>query len=260
MSLGLAPGLIRRFLAMSADDQRSLLADLSPAVLLSLDADFEVWANDGQRYPPGEGWRVWLMLAGRGYGKTRAGAEWVHGLARNRGVRIALVGASIDEARSIMVEGASGIMSVARSRHVTVKWEPSVKRLTWPNGSVAELYSGDHADGLRGPEHGFAWCDELAKWRQADAAWRNLQMGLRAGARPRALVTTTPRPMALLTELQRDRWTIATGGKTKDNVNLPEHFIEVMMATYGGTRIGRQELDGEMMGEVEGSLFPRGLI
>ena len=158
MSLGLAPGLIRRFLAMSADDQRSLLADLSPAVLLSLDADFEVWANDGQRYPPGEGWRVWLMMAGRGYGKTRAGAEWVHGLARNRGVRIALVGASIDEARSIMVEGASGIMSVARSRRVTVKWEPSVKRLTWPNGSVAELYSGDHADGLRGPEHGFAWC------------------------------------------------------------------------------------------------------
>ena len=158
MSLGLAPGLIRRFLAMSAEDQRSLLADLSPAVLLSLDADFEVWANDGQRYPPGEGWRVWLMMAGRGYGKTRAGAEWVHGLARNRAVRIALVGASIDEARSIMVEGASGIMSVARSRHVTVKWEPSVKRLTWPNGSVAELYSGDHADGLRGPEHGFAWC------------------------------------------------------------------------------------------------------
>lgn len=158
MSLGLPPLLMRRFLAMDADDQRALLGDLSPAVLLSLDADFEIWANAGQRAPPGEGWRVWLMMAGRGYGKTRAGAEWVHGLARGRSVRIALVGASIDEARSIMVEGASGILSVARSRHVTMKWEPSVKRLTWPNGSVAELYSGDSAEGLRGPEHGFAWC------------------------------------------------------------------------------------------------------
>ena len=158
MSLGLPPLLMRRFLAMDPDDQRALLAELSPAVLLSLDADFEIWANDGQRTPPGEGWRVWLMMAGRGYGKTRAGAEWVHGLARGRAVRIALVGANIDEARSIMVEGASGIMSVARSSHVKVKWEPSVKRLTWPNGSVAELYSGDSAEGLRGPEHGFAWC------------------------------------------------------------------------------------------------------
>ena len=158
MSLGLAPVLIRRFLAMSADEQRDLIAELSPALLLALDADFEVWANDAQRTPPGEGWRVWLMMAGRGYGKTRAGAEWVHGLARSRSVRIALVGANIDEARSIMVEGASGILSVARSHHVRMRWEPSRKRLTWPNGSVAELYSGDHADGLRGPEHGFAWC------------------------------------------------------------------------------------------------------
>ena len=158
MSLGLPPLLMRRFVAMSADDQRALIAELSPAVLLALDADFEFWANEGQRAPPGEGWRVWLMMAGRGYGKTRAGAEWVHGLAKCRSVRIALVGANIDEARSIMVEGASGILSVARSRHVRMRWEPSRKRLTWPNGSVAELYSGDHADGLRGPEHGFAWC------------------------------------------------------------------------------------------------------
>ena len=215
MSLGLTPGLIRRFLAMSPDDQRALIAELSPVELLALDADFEVWANDGQRTPPGEGWRVWLMMAGRGFGKTRAGAEWVHGLAKSRSVRIALVGASIDEARSIMVEGAAGILSVTRSRRVKVRWEPSVKRLTWPNGSVAELFSGDHADGLRGPEHGFAWCDELAKWRQAEAAWHNLQLGLRAGARPRALVTTTPKVMELLTRLMGDPWTVTTGGRPR---------------------------------------------
>ena len=125
---------------------------------------------------------------------------------------------------------------------------------------AAQLYSGDHPDGLRGPEHHFAWCDELAKWRQAEAAWDNMQMGLRLGPRPRALVTTTPRVMPLLTRLRQDRWTIETGGRTGDNLNLPANFIEVMMATYGGTRLGRQELDGELMAEAEGSLFPRELI
>ena len=121
------------------------------------------------------------MMAGRGFGKTRAGAEWINGLARKRGLRMALVAASIDEARSVMVEGASGILAVARTHRLKVKWEPSLKQLTWPSGTTAHLYSGDHADGLRGPEHGFAWCDELAKWRQAEEAWHNLQFGLRAG-------------------------------------------------------------------------------
>ena len=146
------------------------------------------------------------MMAGRGFGKTRAGAEWISRLARKRSLRIALVAASLDEARSIMVEGSSGLLSVARAHRVRVIWEPSLRQLTWPSGTVAHLYSGDHADGLRGPEHSFAWCDELAKWRPADAAWMNLQMGLRLGRRPRALITTTPRPMRLL----RDRCGRAT--------------------------------------------------
>lgn len=249
-----------RFRLLSADKQRELIESLSAAELLELDADFELCAHDDQIPPETDGWRVWLMMAGRGFGKTRAGAEWINRLARSRGLRIALVAASIDEARSVMVEGASGLLAVARKHRVRLKWEPSLKRLTWPSGTVAELYSGDHADGLRGPEHGFAWCDELAKWRLAEEAWNNLQMGLRAGSRPRALVTTTPRPMRLLERLKADPWTVTTGGRTTDNVTLPRSFVDVMLATYGGTRVGRQELDGELIADVEGSLWPRELI
>jgi phage terminase large subunit-like protein len=139
-------------------------------------------------------------------------------------------------------------------------WEPSLGRLRWPNGSEARLFSGDHADGLRGPEHDFAWCDELAKWRQAEGAWNNLQFGLRRGARPRALVTTTPRPMRLLERIRDDQRSITTAGRTSDNINLDEKFIDVMTATYGGSSLGRQELDGELLTEVEGSLWPRELI
>lgn len=244
----------------TAEEQRDFLAKCDAQTILMLDAAFETWASDGQLPPANEGWRTWLMMAGRGFGKTRAGAEWVHRLAWSKPMRIALVAATIDEARAVMVEGVSGILSVARRHRHRVKWEPSRNRLTWPRGTVAQLFSGDNADGLRGPEHHVAWCDELAKWRQADAAWDNLQMGLRAGSRPRALVTTTPRPIGLLKRLLEDPRTIRTGGRTKDNVSLPANFVDVMTATYGGTRLGRQELDGELIADVEGSLWPRELI
>lgn len=248
------------FRSLPAGKQSRLIAGMTAAELLTFDAAFEIYAHDAQWPPEKDGWRLWLMMAGRGFGKTRAGAEWVHRLAGMRGQRIALVAASIDEARSVMVEGASGVLAVARKHRVTVKWEPSLKQLKWPTGSIAQLYSGDHADGLRGPEHGFAWCDELAKWRQAEEAWHNLQLGLRAGPRPRALVTTTPRPLRLLEELRNQQWTVTTGGRTTDNVVLPTSFIDVMMTTYGGTRLGRQELEGELIADVEGSLWPRALI
>ncbi len=175
------------------DRQREAITSLTPEHLLWLDADFETWAHRNQIPPSGEGWRVWLMMAGRGFGKTRAGAEWIHRLGSGKpGVRIALVGATISDARSIMVEGVSGLLAIARRYRKRVSWEPSLGRLRWHNGSEAQLFSGDNADGLRGPEHHFAWCDELAKWRQAEGTWDNLQFGLRGGTRPRALVTTTP--------------------------------------------------------------------
>jgi phage terminase large subunit-like protein len=229
--------------------------------MLDVDAEFERWVHDGQVEPTGKGWRTWLMLAGRGFGKTRAGAEWIEKIARSRpGVRIALVGATIDEARRVMVEGVSGVLSVARRRRHRVKWEPSLGRLRWPNGSEAQLFSGDNPDGLRGPEHDFAWCDELAKWGEPEAAWMNLQMGLRRGVRPRALVTTTPRPIDLLKRIRGAEWTVTTTGRTDENVNLSEGFVEMMIATYGGTRIGRQELDGELIEEIEGALWSRELM
>src|SRR5687768_1561333 len=146
------------FRSLSPRKQRKIITSMSAAELLELDADFELYADDGQQEPTyTDGWRVWLMLAGRGFGKTRAGAEWVNRLAQKRSQRIALVAASIDEARSVMVEGASGLLAVARKHRTKVKWEPSLKQITWTtSGSIGQLYSGDHADGLRGPEHGFA--------------------------------------------------------------------------------------------------------
>ena len=242
------------------EKQRAWLSQCAPTEALLIDAAFEAWHADGQLQPPDDGWRVWLMMAGRGFGKTRAGAEWIHKLAWQRKVRIALVGATIDEARRVMVEGPSGILSVARRQRHRLKWEPSLGQLTWPRGSVAQLFSGDNPDGLRGPEHAFAWCDELAKWRQPEAAWDNLQMGLRAGIRPRALVTTTPRPSQLLERIKAHARTVVSGSRTDRNINLPKEFIEAMIESYGGTRIGRQELDGELIADVEGALWTKEVI
>jgi phage terminase large subunit-like protein len=159
-----------------------------------------------------------------------------------------------------MVEGVSGLITVARRNRRRLSWEPSIGRLRWPNGSEAKLFSGDNADGLRGPEHDFAWADELAKWREAGEAWMNLQFGLRRGPRPRALATTTPRPMELLKRIKEERWTVTTHGRTSDNINLDEKVIEVLTATYGGSRIGAQELDGVLLEDVEGALWSRALI
>jgi len=146
------------FARMTPPQFRAWLARCTPRDLLMLDAAYELWAAEGQIEPRSQGWRTWLMMAGRGYGKTRAGAEWVHRLAMTGKRRIALVGATIDEARAIMVEGVSGVLSVARRHGVSLVWEPSLGRLTWPSGAVATLFSGEKADGLRGPEHDFAWC------------------------------------------------------------------------------------------------------
>ncbi len=245
---------------MTPEARRRFIAKCRPEDVLAWDAMFETWAAKGQIPPSSDGWRIWLLMAGRGFGKTRAGAEWIHGLAGYGCRRIALVAATIDEARAVMVEGSSGLLSVARRHRVRLKWEPSLNQLTWPQGSIAKLYSGDNPDGLRGPDHDFAWCDELAKWRKADATWSNLDMGLRRGIRPRALVTTTPRNIRLLDRLRKHPQAVETGGKTGDNASLPANFVEAMVETYGGSRLGRQELDGELLGEAEGSLFPRELL
>lgn len=253
--------LLERLIKADPEERRRLVLTMTPEQLVRFTGCFRLWAHDGQVPPEGDSWRVWLLMAGRGFGKTRAGAEWVHGIAASRaGLRIALVGASIGDARSIMVEGVSGLLNVARRQKRRIEWEPSLGRLRWPNRSEAQLFSGDNADGLRGPEHDLAWADELAKWREADAAWDNLQFGLRRGRRPRALVTTTPRPIPLLKRMISQPWTKLTGGRTSDNVNLDEKVLDFLTATYGGTRIGRQELDGELLEDVEGALWTREMI
>jgi phage terminase large subunit-like protein len=223
---------------------------------------FEEWgwqAHGGQVEPEGE-WRVWLIMAGRGFGKTRAGAEWVSARARaNPGARIALVGATLEDVVKVMIEGESGLKAAARTGEV-VRWRPSRGEVEFPSGATGFVYSGERPEKLRGPQHHFAWCDEIAKWRLADTAWDNLMLGLRLGEWPRAVVTTTPRPGRLLKRIRAMPGVEERGGRTAENLHLPSAYVGLVSELYGGTRLGRQELDGVLMEEAEGSLWPRALI
>jgi phage terminase large subunit-like protein len=222
-------------------------------------AEWGGWAHEGQSEPEGP-WLVWVLLAGRGFGKTRAGAEWVERFAQEQpGASIALVAASVDEARRVMVEGPSGLLGLPRLGAPPL-WEPSRRRLEWENGSLAFVYSGAHPEGLRGPEHHVAWCDELAKWRHPQESWDNLQLGLRCGERPRTLVTTTPRSLAALKAILGEAGAERTGGGTADNPFVSAAALAALERRLGGTRLGRQELEGELIEEPEGSLWPRDLI
>ena len=228
---------------------------------------FEEWAwqaHGGQSEPDRDGpnadWRVWLMMAGRGFGKTRAGAEWVSARARaTPDGRIALVGANLDDVLKVMIEGESGLQAVARSGE-EVRWRASRGLVEFSSGAVGYAFSGERPNKLRGPQHHFAWCDELAKWTHAEAAWNNLMLGLRLGPRPRAVITTTPQPIALLKRIIALDRTITTGGRTVDNVHVSDDYRDSMTAMYGGTRLGRQELDGRYVDQVEGALWSRDLI
>jgi len=217
------------------------------------------WAQAGQ-VPTQDDWRVWLLMAGRGFGKTRAGAEWVSEVARrNRDARIALVGATIDEVRRVMIEGASGLIAVARSTEA-VSWRRGSGELRFASGAMAYCYSAALPESLRGPEHDAAWCDEIGKWRHGVAAWDNLMMGLRRGTLPQVVVTTTPRNTPLVHKVMRLSGVTRTGGGSAANVHLPVAFLDGMAADYAGTRLERQEIDGELIAEVEGALWTPALI
>jgi len=251
---------------------RHFLGGLSEPVRRGLAEQWSWQAHGGQKAPPPP-WTIWVLMAGRGFGKTRAGAEWIWARAREvPRARIALVGGSRDDVVKVMVEGQSGLIATARHGE-QVEWKPSLNRLRLGDEAEAFVYSAEAPEGLRGPEHHFAWADELGKWgrpttfgragpgaKRAEAAWDNLMMGLRLGETPRCVVTTTPRPVALLKRILAMKGTAVTRGRTTENVHLPGAFIEHMRATYGGTRLATQELDGEMTSEVAGSLFPRALL
>lgn len=220
-------------------------------------ANWAFWRREDQAAPDGD-WHVWLLLAGRGFGKTRTGAEWVRAFAESTpGGRIALVGASLNEARQVMVEGESGLLAIAGPKMRPV-YESSLRRVTWPNGAVATLYSAAEPEGLRGPEHEAAWCDEIAKWQQAEMAWDNLMLTMRIGARPRVVATTTPRAVALVRRLMSEEGVAVTRGATEANRhNLSAPWLATMERLYAGTRTGRQELSGEMLEDIEGALWTR---
>ncbi|WP_246723570.1 terminase family protein [Rhizobium sp. ARZ01] len=212
--------------------------------------------HPAQEMPEGD-WRIWLLMGGRGSGKTRAGAEWVHETARTTAnLRIALVAETLGDAREVMIDGVSGICRIARDQRP--EFEASRRRLVWPNGSIAQVFSSEDPESLRGPQFHLAWCDELGKWRHAQETWDMLQFGLRLGERPQALVTTTPRPIPLLRSLTADRGTVLRRIRTTDNAgNLAAGFLEAMEERYGGTRLGRQELDGELISDREDALWNR---
>ncbi|MGN6690812.1 MAG: terminase large subunit domain-containing protein, partial [Sphingopyxis sp.] len=229
---------------MTAEELRNLLAGLNDAQKAELTRRWYGFEHDGQREPAGD-WRIWLIRAGRGFGKTRAGAEWVSQIARDwPDARIALVAATIADGQRVMIEGVSGLIAVKRA-HETVVWSASRRELLFESGAVATLYSAEAGEELRGPEHHFAWCDELAKWRRGAAVWDNLMMGLRLGDRPRVLVTTTPRVTAAMARVMAAPGKVETLGRTRDNPHLADNFVVAMLESYGGTRLGRQELDGE---------------
>lgn len=230
----------------------------------------QVWVLDSwhmqgraeQKPPEDTDWRNWLLIGGRGSGKTRAGAEWVHGLASagaRSDLRIALVAETLGDAREVMIDGISGIMRVARQRVPEV--EISRRRLVWPNGAIAQIFSSEDPESLRGPQFHYAWCDELAKWKHADETFDMLQFALRLGATPRQLVTTTPRPVPILKRLIADPGTRMARLSTRDNSkNLAPGFIAALEARYGGTRLGRQELEGELIEDRSDGLWKRAQI
>ncbi|GAA0656932.1 phage terminase large subunit-like protein [Sphingomonas insulae] len=255
---GRSAEVMARLAALPADERATLVRSLTADVRLELAERWERggWAQPGQEAPEGDDWRIWLIRAGRGFGKTRAGAEWVTRIAADPDAMIALVGSTAADVRRVMIEGPSGLRAVAKAGK-TPRYTMSHGEVRWPNGARAFVYSADVPDQLRGPEHHAAWCDELAKWRRGDAAWDNLMMGMRRGPHPRVLVTTTPRPTNLMKRVLRARGLVETRGRTRDNPFLPDVFVEHVEDSYGGTALGRQELDGEMIDDLAGALWSR---
>lgn len=234
---------------------------LTSEELAALNYDWTFWGREDQQPPPGD-WNIWIALAGRGWGKSRTGAEFVRHLIDCGYGRLALVAETAADARDVMVEGESGILKTSPPWN-RPKYEPSKRRLTWPNGAIATTYSGDDPEQLRGPQHDGGWLDELAKFRYADDAWANLQFGMRLGKHPRQFISTTPRPIKLLKQLvarHGDGSTIVTRGRTDDNlVNLAPTFRSII-EQYRGTRLGRQELDAEILEDVTGALWNRATL
>ncbi|MES2144385.1 MAG: terminase family protein [Pseudomonadota bacterium] len=243
------------------DEVDAFLGGLSDNALLSLPWIFEFWALPHQ-VPPQGVWKSWVIMGGRGAGKTRAGAEWVRAevegalpIDAGRSRRVALVGETIEQAREVMVFGESGILACSPPDRMPV-WEAGRKRLVWPNGAVAQLFSAHEPESLRGPQFDAAWVDELAKWKRAEEAWDMLQFALRLGDNPRQVVTTTPKNVGVLKAILKNPSTVITHAPTEANrAYLAKSFLTEVQARYAGTRLGQQELEGLLVEDVEGALW-----
>lgn len=241
--------------------QEKFLDDLTEGELMALPFLFEFWAMPHQMPPEGD-WRSWVILGGRGAGKTRAGSEWVRSMVEGarpvdpgRCSRVALVGETVDQVREVMIFGDSGILACSPPDR-RPDWQAGRKQLVWPNGAIAQVFSAHEPEALRGPQFDAAWVDELAKWKKARDTWDMLQFALRLGDDPRVCVTTTPRNVGVLKDLLEMPSTMVTQAPTEANrANLAESFLEEVRARYAGTRLGRQELDGVMLGEAEGAMW-----
>lgn len=254
--------------ARSPEKRAALLRALTDQQCRDLRYHWPFWARPNQLLPPGL-WQTWAIVAGRGYGKTRTGAETVRYWAETLpGCRIALVGRTAADVRDVMIKGESGILGTSHPEF-RPHYEPSKCLLTWPNGSTARAYSAEDPDVLRGPQHHKAWADEMAAWRFVEETWTQLQMGLRLRTHadngwttePQTIITTTPRPLPLLRELLGRAETHSTRGSTFENrANLPKSYIDELVNNYLGTRIGRQELLAEIFEDVEGALWTPEMI
>ncbi len=240
---------------------KEFIDGLSDHALAALPYVFEFWALEHQLPPEGD-WRSWVIMGGRGAGKTRAGAEWVRSmvegdtpLAKGRAKRVALVGDTYDQVRDIMVFGDSGILACSPPDR-RPDWQATRRRLVWPNGAIAECHSASSPEELRGPQFDAAWLDELAKWSKGQDAWDMLQFGLRLGHNPQQVITTTPKNVEVLKRILETSSTVVTSAATEANsAYLADNFLEEVRARFGGTRLGRQELDGEFLEDAEGALW-----
>lgn len=245
-------------------DWDAALAELTDTQAKALAHDWEFWGRPDQQEPEafstGEK-KGWFIRAGRGYGKTRTGAETVKKRVKaGKAGRLAIIAPTAGDARDIMVEGESGLMAV-HPDYWKPDYEPSKRRITWPNGAVATVFSADEPDRLRGPQWDFVWGDEPASWRFGEEAWDNVEFGLRLGSKPQAILTGTPRPLPWLKELWKDaEWIVTTGSSFRNLVNLAESFIRRILKKYEGTRLGLQELHAIVLEDVEGALWTRSMI
>ena len=250
------------------DEVASILKQLGPKKAAELQHDWGFWARPEQLEPDGN-WNIWVALAGRGWGKTRAGAEWVRHRIRSGDKIVHCVAPTKGDVRRVMVEGDSGLLNVCwegdetyRGKHIGYPvWSPTNNSLTWENGAKAVFFSAEDPERLRGPQAYSAWCDELCAWRNAQDTWDMMMFGLRLGRHPKVFVTTTPKTTKLIRNILGDEKTVVSKGSTYDNAaNLAGTFLDAVRKTYEGTRLGRQELYAEILDEASGALWNRGLL